>query len=115
MATTQESPILVWQPAGGVSVGGGGITIPRAGALYYWPSIENLTGGIAATDLDAQNISGLPSDSLIIVTIDNRGESQWLRVLDGSGPVTNTDSGIIVPTNYDASLRPYVLYRQLGF
>jgi hypothetical protein len=111
---TQESPILVWEPGGGVSVGGGG-AVPRSGTLYYWPSIENLTGGIAATDLDAQNISALPADSLIIVTIGNRGESQWLRVLNASSPVTNTDSGVIVPINYDASLRPYVLYRQLGF
>jgi len=87
----------------------------RSGSLYYWPDIERLTGGVQATDLDAQNIAPLPDDSLIIVTIDNRGESQWLRVKNSGTPVTDVNAGVIVPTNFDAIARPYILHRQIGY
>jgi hypothetical protein len=110
------SPVLIYQPGGGTPSGLPGPAL-RAGNLYYWPDIEHLTGGLLETDLDAQNIYALPADSLIIVTIENRGESQWLRVLetDTPTPVTDLNAGIIVPTNFDSVLRPYVLHRQLGF
>jgi hypothetical protein len=108
-----ESPILIYGESAGTA------TSPsppvRQGVLYYWPDIEHLTGGISETDLDAQDISVLAPDALIIVTIEDRGESQWLRVSDSASPVTDVDAGIITPTNYDVTLRPYVLHRQLGF
>lgn len=112
MAT--RTPILNYQPGGGVPPG---VSTPptRQGPLFYWPQIINLTGGNPATDLDAQDISVLPPDSLITVVIDGRGESQWLRVQQGGSPVTDTNAGLIVPTNYDSLLRPYVLKRQIGF
>lgn len=109
-------PILLYDPEGGVVTGdddGGGIG-QRQGHLYYWPDIQNLTGGVAETDLDAQNISALPEDSLIIVVIESSGESTWLRANDATSPVTDTNTGVIVPTNYDAVERPYVLRRQIG-
>jgi hypothetical protein len=108
------SPILIFQPGGGTPSGTPGPAL-RAGNLYYWPDIEHLTGGLLQTDLDAQNISALPPDSLIIVTIANRGESQWLRVLETGTPATDLNAGIIVPTNFDSALRPYVLHRQIGY
>src|SRR5262245_1916449 len=114
MSTFGRTPILDYTPGGGVPPGVSNPALQQ-GPLYYWPSIKNLTGGLKETDLDAQNIAGLSIDGLIIVTIANRVESQWLRVKQGGSPVTNTDVGLIVPTNYDNSLRPYVLQRQIGF
>jgi hypothetical protein len=113
MAT--RTPILNYQPGGGVPPGSNtGIQSP--GFLYYWPTIENLTGGMPKTDLDAQNIFALPDDALIIVTIEGRGESQWLRVKHVAGTaVTDLNAGVIVPTNYDPVSRPYILHRQIGF
>ena len=92
-----------------------GVIAQRQGFLYYWPDIEHLTGGIQATDLDAQDISVLMPDALIIVCIPDRGASHWLRVEDAGSPVTDTDAGVITPINYDSILRPFVLHRQLGF
>jgi hypothetical protein len=110
------SPILNYVPGAAYGAAPGPPAPTQPGYLYYWPSIDNLTGGVRETDLDAQDISLLQPDSLIIVTILGRGESQWLRVEDHSGIlVTDLNAGIIVPTNYDQFARPYILKRQLGF
>jgi Pectate lyase superfamily protein len=107
------SPILGYQPQGGATTGFGTIG-QRNGYLYYWPDIENLTGTIPQTDLEAQDISVLPSESLIIVVTGIDGEeTHWRRMPDSSSPVTDLDLGIIVPLNYDSGTRPWVLQQEL--
>ena len=110
------SPILGYDPGQGTPSGGGtsgGQQIQ--GQFYYWPNIIHLSGGIAATDLDAQDISVLPDNALIQVSIPGRGGSQWLRVKDGTSPTTDLNKGVIRPINYDVVLRPYILNRYMGF
>ena len=105
-----DSPIISYNTTGATSP-----TTIRQGSLYYWPSIQNLTGGTPATDIDAQPIYALPDDALIEVVIPDRGASQWLRVRDSTLTASDPDAGIIVPTTYDSVLKPWALYRQLGF
>jgi hypothetical protein len=85
------------------------------GNMYYLRYIKRLTGGVAATDADAINISTLQEDDALRFMIPNRGESSWQVQTDLTSPVTDTDAGIIVPINYHATLRPYVLRRQSGY
>jgi hypothetical protein len=109
-----NTPILPYNPL--VTSVPPGSPALAPGYFLYWSSIENLTGSNVATDLSAQDISFLPTDTLIEVVILDRGASQWLRVYDNSGTaVTDVNTGIIVPANYDAILRPYILKRQIGF
>jgi hypothetical protein len=119
---TSDTPILFYNPGSGTTTIGGTV-LP--GYLYYWPTIKNLTGGVPATDLDAQSIYLLPNDSLIEVVIPDRGASQWLRVQNTSLPAppagsivsgnTDLDAGVIVPLSYDPVSKPWILHRQLGY
>jgi hypothetical protein len=109
-----SSPILRYSPAAGTPSGVGD-TLPSQGNRFYWPSITRLTGGVNATDLDAQDISALPNNSLIEVAIPARGGSVWLRVKDETIVGTDVNAGVIKPISYDVSLRPYALKRYLGF
>ena len=108
-----DSPILDYQwPYQPPTAGQG---FPQSGQVFYWPDITRLTGGVAATDLDAQAISLLPPNTIIQVVIAGRGESLWERVQDATTPGTNTEAGRIQPTEYNASTSPYVLKRQAGY
>src|SRR2546430_16999442 len=89
--------------------------LPLQGYFFYWPSIVNLTGGNVATDLDAQAINEMPPSSAVLVVIPTRGASEWPRVTDASSPATDLVGGTIRPTNYEATLRPFVLKRKSGF
>jgi hypothetical protein len=85
------------------------------GYFLYWPSIKSLVDALGSPGLDAQRIDVLPDNTIVVVYISGRGESNWKRTFDNSSPVTNVDAGLIVPLNYDPGLRPYVLYRVEGF
>lgn len=100
--------------------------LPIPGLLLYWPSINALTSGdpippneISLVALDAQNISILPTDTVIEVVIYNRGASQWKRVFFEPGFSTNLETdvvaGVIVPLNFDAITNPYYLIRVAGW
>ena len=110
---TSDTPILGYNPSGGIPSGGTGTVV--IGHFYYWPQIQNLTGGNPATDLDAQPIGALPVDALIEVVIPSRGASQWAKSPYSGAISSNTDNGTIVPIDYDPALNPWILYRQLGF
>lgn len=106
------SPLLDYVPSSGLP------TPPSPlvrGYMLSWQSIVNLSGGNAATDLDAQEIGILPAGTSIFVFIAGRGGSLWLRVQDATSPVTDLDGGVIVPIEYDPTLNPFVLQRQLGY
>lgn len=111
---TSPSPILGYRPPFSspfVNV----IGLPAEGYFQYWPQIQNLSGGNVETDLDAQTILLLPSNSVLIVVIPNRGLSGWVRVEDTNAPATNVDGGIIRPTGYNSISAPFYLVRQFGF
>lgn len=84
---------------------------------YYWSRITRLTGGVLATDLDAQPIAALPVNTIIKVKIVGRGESHWAKeAWPGPGdPASDTDAGIIKPVDWNAGAMNYVLNRVLGF
>jgi hypothetical protein len=113
MAQLSDTPILDYQwPYVPPSAGAG---FPQSGSEYYWPSITRLTGGVLATDLDAQPIHLLADRSLLEVVIAGRGESLWMKVTDNTTPGTDTEAGRIQPTEYNASTSPYILLRQAGY
>ncbi len=89
------------------------IGMPLGNELYI-PGITRLSGGLA-TDLDSLNLTALGDLSLVKVVIPSRGESHWQKVTDLTSPATDLDAGIVVPVNYDSTLRPFVLRRTSGF
>lgn len=107
-----SSPILDYAPASGLPTPSSPLV---RGYLLFWQTIQNLSGGNVATDLDAQQIGILPANTAIFVFPTGRGGSLWLRVQDATSPVTDLDAGVVVPTNYDPVLNPWVLQRQLGY
>src|SRR5258705_13231418 len=96
-----DTPILNYQWPYQPPIEGQGF--PQSGLVYYWPDITRLTGGVVATDLDAQAISKLSPNSMVVVTIVGRGESTWKRFQDATKPGTDTEAGRIQPTEYNAS------------
>lgn len=118
-----NSPILDYQLPSWIPIPGVP-GFPPNGPFFYWPTVNALTSTVIGDEptpgglviLEEQSIWRLPTDALIEVKISGRGASQWLRVEDTSGPTTNVDmGGVIVPLDYDSSLRPFVLHRVAGF
>src|SRR5215472_12778916 len=95
------TPILSYMAPGLPSVGGSGLPVP--GYFVYWPSINCLLQGtpgaieLPPVGLDAQRIGLLPDNIIIVVSIGDRGESNWLRVGDASSPSSDVNAGVIVP------------------
>ena len=81
------------------------------GSVTYLTSVTRLTGGVAATDLDAVPTVSLPVGTLIRVVVSGV-ESAW-RVEAGTA-VTNTATGVIRPTDYNASTNAKNLVRVAG-
>jgi|SRR5215471_15315060 len=109
-----SAPILDYTFGGGVPpFSGPGLPVP--GPFAYWPSIINLTGGMSATDLDAQSIELMPQNAVVELVIAGRGASQWKKVLDNTTPATNTEGGVVRTLSYDPISNPYVFKRQAGY
>lgn len=83
---------------------------PILGGYLWLPLIDSLTG--SATSLDQVEIGALPDRTLIKISIEGEGTSEWLKQewTDVAAPVTG--DGIVVPPDFDAADMPYVLVRQ---
>jgi hypothetical protein len=83
---------------------------PVLGGYLWLPLIDSLTG--SDTSLDQVAIAGLPDRTLIKISIEGEGTSEWLKEewTDVAAPVTG--DGIIVPPDFDSATMSYVLVKQ---
>ncbi len=110
--TTAQTPLYFARVSNNVNRGGEtmpGVQVTQG--VTYLSSVTRLTGGVAATDLDAVATAGLTLGAIIKVVVGGI-ESEW-RLQTGTA-TTDTAAGVIRPTDYNVSTNPRNLVRVAG-
>lgn len=83
---------------------------PAVLGTYLWmPLVDSLTG--SSTSLDQVPTADLPARTLIKISIEGEGTSEWLKEeTDEVAPVTG--NGIVVPVDFNPVTMPFVLVKQ---
>jgi hypothetical protein len=100
-----ETLAFDWVVQNNVNRGGESVSsYPVTAQTVRLPAVSRLTGGILATDLDAQLLSGYPNGSTFeVITFDSvlagRVGSRWEKDNTRSETVTNVGEGVIICTD----------------
>ncbi len=110
--TTAQTPLYLARVSNNVNRGGEtmpGVQVTQG--VTYLSSVTRLTGGVAATDLDAVATASLTLGAIIKV-VTGGIESEW-KLQTGTA-TTDTAAGVIRPTDYNVSTNPRNLVRVAG-